>query len=291
MHLLAQSTRWMQSQMRTFTSGGRYSAKNGHHDVFRCGGIDDVALQMRRRVQAGMAIEFVGSQLEKVCFHSFDFTNFLSISEQAMSNNNFIMFLHLGAVWWYQGFTRDHLLARHVTRISLDKPLSEVNAGEAVVCVVETGPWLRRLEFKPGPSGTRVPFGHLVQLGAIHVDEERGEVLDRGALDLLVSGHMHIAAEELIVDENAKRHAFIGDYEVTDLLQDDDRGAYSWYVSLPPLLQRPMRWRGSAALRNFGIAAMAMGVGSLVLWLPAGTIPFPHFLRGLLSGKPSSFKY
>lgn len=260
-------------------------------------------MQMRRRVQLGMVVELVGSQAAKVLFHNVDLTNFLTLTEQAMSNGNFVMALHLAAVWWYQGFTRDHLLARHVTRISFSKPLSKIPAGEPVVAFVETGPWSRRLEFRPGPAqpasgtdddgaGQLVPFGQLVQLGAVHVDEARGQVLDQAALGLLMSGQMHIASEEIVADEHKKRLAFVGDYEVTSLLQRDASGAYQWLADLPPALQRPLRWRGSSALWNFGVAALAMGVGSVAMWLPSGMLPRPAWLEQAMAPKqPSSFRY
>lgn len=248
---------------------------------------------MRRCVQVGMGLEFFGTLLAKAFSHNIDFTNFLSVSEQAMSNSHFVMVLHLGAMWWYQGYTRDHLMARHVTRIRLEKPLSEIGAEKPVTVWLETGPWTRRLEFRAGPgSGTMLNLGQLLRLGALHVDERRGEVLDSAALDLLTSGQMHIVSEELITDEEAKQRAFIGEYEVTELLQDDTSGSYEWLDDLPPILTRPLRWRGSSALRNFGIAALAMGGGSVVLWLLEGTVPRPSLFdrSGFLSKpKPASW--
>lgn len=32
-----------------------------------------------------------------------------------------VLLLHAGAVWYYQAFLRDHLMARHVTRITLER--------------------------------------------------------------------------------------------------------------------------------------------------------------------------
>lgn len=269
-----------------------------NHVIFRGAGIEDDALRMRRCVQLGMAIEFFGFYFVKFGMHSVDWTSFLSVSEQATANSNFLMLLHIGAVWWYQSFTRDHLLARHVTRISLSRPVPDAGAGageplaEPLAVFVETGPWMRRLEFWPGPGGDAVvPFEYVARFGGLHIDEGRGEVLDRGALDLLMSRQMHMASEKVFVDEEAKRRAFVGGYEVPDLLQEDPERAYDRLAALPAFLQRPLQWRGSSAMRNFGAAALAMGIGSVVILLPAGTVPLPSFVHGLVAPKPASFRY
>lgn len=250
---------------------------------------------MRWRVQAAIAIEIIGTNVVHVVAPSIDYGEFLSASEQAFSNGNFFMLLHCVAMWWYQGFTRDHLLERHVTRVALERPLSEVRAGEAVVALVETGPWTRRFDLRPGecPNGT-VPLGQLMQLGALHVDEERGEVIDRSTLELLQDRDcLHIAAEELLTDEGAKERAMVGtrlggsqlaralvgSYEPARMLQRDESETFTWLDNLHPVLQRPLTWRGSSAMRNFGLAALAMALGSVVAALPRGALPLPEFLQ------------
>mmetsp|Transcript_113592 Transcript_113592/g.316053 ORF Transcript_113592/g.316053 Transcript_113592/m.316053 type:complete len:211 (-) Transcript_113592:60-692(-) len=210
-----------------------------------------------------------------------------------MSNSSFVILLHIGAMWWYQGFTRDHLLARHVTQISFEKPISEVRAGEAVVALVETGPWTRRLELRPPAPGAAetVPLGQLAQLGAVHIDEGRGEVLDRAALDLLMGSHLRLASEELRTDEEASRRAFVAGYEVAPLLQDDAEGMHQRLAELPNVLQRPLRWRGSSAMRNFGLAALAMAAGSVASWLPPGALPLPESLARWWGPRKRVFEY
>ncbi|CAJ1413750.1 unnamed protein product, partial [Effrenium voratum] len=79
----------------------------------------------------------------KVLGHPMDATNFLTVSEQLMSNSNFVLALHAGAIWFYHCFLRDHLTARHVTRIYLDRPWSEIpealDSKGTIVATVETG--------------------------------------------------------------------------------------------------------------------------------------------------------
>lgn len=247
---------------------------------------------MRRSVQAGFAVELVGTSVAKSFFHFIDLANFLSVSEQAMSNTNFIMLVRMGAIWWYQGYTRDHLMARHVTRLSLAKPLAEIGPTEPVVVFLETGPWTRRLEFHRGrgPS-TTMPFAQLVKLGAIHLDEANGEVLDSKALQLLHSGSLHIASEELYTDEEAKRRLHIGSYEVPSLLHDDASGANQWWADLPPSVLKPLSWRSSLALYNAGVLVLLMGMGSVVQWLPRGTIPLPGIVENFLYPRRRTFEF
>merc|ERR1712232_816541 len=174
------------------------------HKVFNCAGIDDVALAMRRCTQFAIGIEILGSQCAKMIFQTVDVTSFHSVAEQGLVMNNFIMLLHSGAMWWYQGYTRDHILARHVTSISLDKPLADVQFGEPLIAHIETRPWTHRLELRPRSRDDVLPLGRLMDLGAIHIDRNRGEVLDETALDLLLDDVMEITAEEISVDEEAK---------------------------------------------------------------------------------------
>eukprot|EP00931_Biecheleriopsis_adriatica_P092959 TRINITY_DN66717_c0_g1_i1.p1 TRINITY_DN66717_c0_g1~~TRINITY_DN66717_c0_g1_i1.p1 ORF type:complete len:291 (-),score=35.05 TRINITY_DN66717_c0_g1_i1:47-919(-) len=267
-------------------------ATSTQRDVFRCPGIEDAALQMRRRVQVAIFVEFFGSQFAKSFGRHFDFTNFLSVSEHAMANSTLVTVLHVGAMWWYQSYTRDHLMARHVTRIWLESPGPRpLENGVPLVVHVETGPWSRRLELRSrGVHIKTVPLGRLAQVGAIHIDRERGEILDNEALELVLSNTLHPVSEELHTDEDLKHDVGIGSYDVMPLLIEDTTGVYKWMADLPPLLQRPLLWRGSSVFRNFGFASLAMGFGSVLIWLPKGSIPMPPFLEQALAPKPS-FKY
>jgi len=256
-------------------------AQPATQDIFRCSGLDQVALQMRRRVQAGMALEFFGTQVSNLVFH-----DGMEVISTISDTSNFIMLLHLYVVWKYAAFTRDHLMARHVTRIALLEPRVPMTEGggccaqhsravlsvaEPLSVLVETGPWTRRLELMPGPGGATVPLGQLVRLGGLHVDRAHGEVLDVAALEVLIEGGHYIASEELVTDVEAKERASIGNYEVPPLLQEDTSGAYQW-MEQQRWLHGPLQWPGSRAMQLFGFTALAMGAGTVLIWLP---VPLP----------------
>merc|ERR1711974_371337 len=107
-----------------------------------------------------------------------------------------------------------------------------------------------------------------MELGAIHIDRKNGEVFDEAALDLLLDDVMEIAAERISIDEDAKLSAYVGNYEATDLRQEDESGAYAMYANLPPLVKRPIQWSGKYTFWIFCFFAPAMGIGSLILFLP-----------------------
>jgi len=238
----------------------------GIRDIFQCQGIEEVALQMRRRVQVGMAIEFFGTPLAKLYYYG----GLEAVSAFSTSSDLF-MVLHIGVVWWYQSFTRDHLLARHVTRIALiehkEQNGASATAPASLRMIVDTGPWSRTLELRAGKNGTRVPFKHLVRLGGLHVDRVQGRVFDDVILKHITDDELYVAHEELHVNEAEKHRLSIGDYAVTPLLQDDESGAYEWLDQIP-LLHGPLQWHGSLAMRFFGLAALVMGIGSVIRWVP-----------------------
>eukprot|EP00928_Gymnodinium_smaydae_P091339 TRINITY_DN75048_c0_g1_i1.p1 TRINITY_DN75048_c0_g1~~TRINITY_DN75048_c0_g1_i1.p1 ORF type:complete len:289 (-),score=26.03 TRINITY_DN75048_c0_g1_i1:176-1042(-) len=248
------------------------------HKVFTCAGIEDAALAMRRCTQAAIGLEIVGSQAAKLLFHHGD-VGLHTLAEQDMVMNNFVMLLHCGAMWWYQGFTRDHILARHVTSISLEKRYEHVNDGETLMAYVETRPWTHRLEMRARTRHDAVPLGKLAELGAIHIDKRRGDVQDQKALDFILADDTEIIAERISLDDSAKAVASVGNYEVTDFLQEDPSGTYEWLGSLPPLIKRPLQVDGRYAFWNFCFLAPAMAIGSVLLFLPEGTLPKPSFMK------------
>merc|ERR1711879_247525 len=164
-----------------------------------------------------------------------------------MVMNNFIMLLHCGAMWWYQCYTRDHILARHVTSITLHKSLDDMQIGEPLIAYIETRPWTHRLEFRPRSSDSVVPLGRLAELGALHIDQRRGQVTDPAALELILDDAYEITSEIVSTDDGLKQLAYVGNYEVTDLRQEDESGAYEWLAGLSPIVKRPLQWDGRYA--------------------------------------------
>merc|ERR1711971_921808 len=148
-----------------------------------------------------------------------------------------------------------------------------------VIAYVETRPWTHRLVFVPEPDAEVLSLGRLEDLGGIYIDRSRGHVADAAALELLLSDRMHIAAEHTSVDEEAKQLAFVGNYEVTDLLQDDTDHSYERLASLPSLVKAPLRWDGRYAYWNFCFLSLAMSVGTVILWLPDYMVPKPAFMK------------
>lgn len=263
------------------------SAPKGSHKVFSCAGIESDAFLMRRCTQLAIGIELVGSQCAKFLFNDFDFAMF-SVAEQGFVMNNFVMLLHCGAMWWYQGYTRDHILARHVTSITLAKSLDEMKVGEPLVAYIETRPWTHRLEFRPRSRDDIVSLGRLKELGAIHVDQRSGEVYDPVALDLLLDDVFEITSATVWLDEEAKKLANVGSFEATELLQEDTAGEYERLAQMHPMIKLPFQWPGRYAYWNFCVVSLAMGLGSVVLFLPRGFIPWPQFMK---PGPSRNFDY
>eukprot|EP00435_Cladocopium_sp_Y103_P045361 s900_g13.t1 len=124
---------------------GRESTPSTLREVFQCQGLEEAANDMRRRVQVAMALDLIVAPYAKVLGNHFNPEDFLSASEQLMANSNFVLVLHAGAIWWYHCFLRDHLVARHITRISAERSQPD----ETMVIHLQTGPWSRRLLLSP----------------------------------------------------------------------------------------------------------------------------------------------
>lgn len=234
---------------------------------------------MRRCTQASIVIELVGSQCAKMFFAHGDAGGFLCLSEQAMSNASFIMLFKFLVMWWYQGYTRDHILARHVSRITLARPLNKLHRSDPIVAYIEARPWTYRIEFRRGQSDEGlVSLGRLMEIGALHVDLKRGELSDQEALELILSEDVYIESEELLLDKVAQKSAYVGNYEPPDLRTDDSTGTYAFLSGLPPLAKRPLQLDGRYAYWNFCWLALALSIGSVLLWLPEDIAPRPSFL-------------
>mmetsp|Transcript_42944 Transcript_42944/g.79819 ORF Transcript_42944/g.79819 Transcript_42944/m.79819 type:complete len:291 (+) Transcript_42944:87-959(+) len=264
------------------------SAPKGSHKVFSCAGIESEAFLMRRCTQLAIGVELLGSKCAMFLFNDFDFANFHSIAEQGFVMNNFVMLLHCGAMWWYQGYTRDHILARHVTSITLQKSLENMKVGEPLIAYIETRPWTHRLEFRPRSRDDIVSLGRLKELGAIHVDQRCGEVYDPVSLDLLLDDVFEITSSTITLDEEAKRAALVGDFEATDLLQEDTAGEYERLSHLHPLVKQPFQWPGRYAYWNFCVVSLVMGFGSVILFVPKAYLPWPQFM---MPGPSRNFEY
>eukprot|EP00913_Durusdinium_trenchii_P034965 g32707.t1 len=159
--------------VRAAGDAARRTAPRGT-DVFRCEGLTAEVTRLRRKTQATVALDLLGAPYAKVLGHHFDFENFMTVTEQLASNSTFVLLLHAGAVWYYQAFLRDHLMARHVTRITLERVEAEIT-----VAYVETGPWLRRVELgRQAPSPSSVSFRRLLTNGCLHVDRRLGTISD-----------------------------------------------------------------------------------------------------------------
>jgi len=278
------------------------SVPSGAHDIFRCADIEGKAVTMRRRVQIGMGLEFMGTQLANILhasgsMHGFD-TFFIE-------NSNAFVALHIFVVWYYHGFLRDIFLARHVTRISLatTAPPSSValeaatvqdspHAGAAAAVVpalkevvmepdvvfVETGPWLRRIELVPASTipglmksalgaEDRLPFGLLLQMGVLHVDRSKAHMVDTVALEQLLASTGTVAQEEITTDVPRALRAYVADDKLSSFLAEASGDSSIRRLCGNANIKALMQFSGGRFMDLFGLLALTMGAGTVCLWL------------------------
>lgn len=250
---------------------GTESTEPTLRDVFRCKGLEEAANDMRRRVQVAMALDLIAAPYAKVLGNHFNPEDFLSASEQLMANSNFVLVLHAGAIWWYHCFLRDHLVARHITRIS-----ARSQPDETVVIHLETGPWSRRLLLSPAKApdaGSGVSLRQMLATGVFQVDREIATVLDDEAFQELCQRDLYPISEELSTDDAAKAAAHIGLHEPAPLVIEDSEGTLNRLEALPPWLKSPLQWHGRWFCRYFGNLSLAMGITSVLVWLPPDFFP------------------
>lgn len=255
-------------------------------EVFYCNGIGDLAVQMRRRVQLGMVVEFLGTQVSNLMMAH---AGRLDFSTYFVENSNAVVALHIYAVWKYAGFLRDALMARHVTRIALVQSpgveallgvglgsateASQVSDGTCpahiVELIVETGPWQRRVKLVPVLKEgeiDEVTFGQMLRAGLLHIDLRDGHVVNARALDCLRDGRWKVAAEEVTTDVLAAGRAFIDPEKMAGFMSDGADGEYIGRLLGQPWLQPILQGRGGRAFQWGGMGALAMGFGSAFVW-------------------------
>lgn len=277
-------------------SGGAFSEPDGLQDLFLCEGIEGQARLMRRRVQLGMGLEFGAVQI--VNFYNLAQTGADGFYTNFIENSNALVAFHIVVVWGYHAFLRDALLARHVTRVAT------AAEGTGLAVLVEMGPWRRSLRLAPsdssqmkaeellertGPesdlavpgdqkSGEQPPlsFGQLLKTGVLHVDTKCGEVLQARELEALLASDLVVVKEEVTTDVPLAVQAFVDPNRMVPFLEDA-----SQEPTMRRLAETPPGWfrsqlldlRGSSVFNAFGLAALAMGIGS-----------FPLFLRNQFRG-------
>eukprot|EP00928_Gymnodinium_smaydae_P025448 TRINITY_DN20259_c0_g6_i1.p1 TRINITY_DN20259_c0_g6~~TRINITY_DN20259_c0_g6_i1.p1 ORF type:complete len:375 (-),score=79.35 TRINITY_DN20259_c0_g6_i1:262-1323(-) len=277
-------------------------------DIFRCAGIEGYAVQMRRRVQLGLATEVIGTQVSNFLHHNSweqwqqDFNTFY------YENSALLLGVHVFMVWKYHAFLRDALLARHITRIAIEHPSSTAenkalpgpsteagNAPGMFTLVIETGPWTRRVLLGAPATGTpkasagaatpgagvlerradeegsaqgQQRLGDILQMGLLHVDRSRGEVVDEAALQRLLEGRHTVIHEEVTTDFAAVRQAYVSPDAMVPFLAEVDVGEDSAWgrIGNSAALRGALQWSGGRALDLFGKTALAMGAGSILLW-------------------------
>lgn len=265
-------------------------------EIFRCDGIEPNAVTMRRRVQFAMGSEFAAAQVANLYFlrGTMEYT----ATTLFIENSNAFLAMHIYAVWKYAAFLRDALLARHVTNVSVvvpspgmdallaargapalgsspgDEPLRfEVASSiEPIVVLVQTGPWLRRLRLVAGADGgassanERVSFGQMLGSGLLHLDREMGEVVDERSLEALLHAPLFVEAEDVTTDVDAAKRAYIGDDRLAMFLSEGVDAEQTQGLNKHPVARRVLRINGGRFLDGFGWLALAMGLGSVVLW-------------------------
>jgi len=121
------------------------------------------------------------------------------------------------------------------------------------------------------PRAERVPFGELLQLGVLHVDRGRGEVLDAAAFERLLNGGYVVAQEEVTTDMDLLHYAFIAPDRMVPFLSEAGTAEGSGPSFLQRLsnnawLHRTFQLPGGPVMDFFGNLALGMGVGSVVMF-------------------------
>lgn len=267
-------------------------------DIFRCPGIERQAIQMRRRVQVGATLEICGTQASNYLYHS-DWNAYVVAMENFhFENSALLLGVHVMLMWWYQSFLRDALLARHVTRIALvegSQPSiappsgeAEAEASEKPICtlLVETGPWVRRVDLmRPRARATsrgevdehaaQIPFGAIVELGLLHVDRKRGELVDPEAFERLLRDGL-VGGEEITTNNIHADAAFVSRSSMLPFLADagvslQSAGAGDGSSMLEKLkknewLHRTFQLPGGPCMVYFGNMALVLGAGTVAWW-------------------------
>lgn len=266
------------------------------HVVFRCESIEETAMTMRRRVQLGIGLEIVGTQISNFLFHS-DWNNYaIAMESFHFENSAALLGLHVFIVWRYHNFLRDALLARHVTSISIEHPAVSMESADSdarppsAVALVETGPWTRRVELTQQLSGKRgdevdahgqTPFGRIFELGVLHADRARGEVVDTAGFERLLSDGMMIGKEAVATDMPRLHYMGMNTDRMVPFLVDagvqpaptpaeGETGETSVLERLQSSawVQKSLHLPGGRMMDFYGFIALAMGVGSVMWWLP-----------------------
>lgn len=263
------------------------------HDIFRCIGVDTAALRMRRRVQLGIFLEICGTQVGNILFHN-NWNQFLHDSANFYFENSAVLLaFHVWLMWWYHKFLRDALLARHVTRIAVCRPSAvggdskhlvaarSATESETWAVVVETGPWTRRLELSfhrntsdsqnaVSAQGQQVSLGQVLRLGVLHVDWSRGHVLDTASLTRLVDEDFLVTSEEITTDVARLESAYIHVDRMVPFLEeagarDSSGSSFLERLGRNAWLNRAFQLPGGPTMDGFGLVALVMGLGSVVL--------------------------
>jgi len=143
---------------------------------------------------------------------------------------------------------------------------------EPIVVLVQTGPWLRRLRLVAGADGgassanERVSFGQMLGSGLLHLDREMGEVVDERSLEALLHAPLFVEAEDVTTDVDAAKRAYIGDDRLAMFLSEGVDAEQTQGLNKHPVARRVLRINGGRFLDGFGWLALAMGLGSVVLW-------------------------
>eukprot|EP00435_Cladocopium_sp_Y103_P041922 s80_g11.t1 len=121
---------------------------------------------------------------------------------------------------------------------------------------------------------------------------EMGTVLDDEAFQELCQRDLYPISEEgclsscqtcsnnpqnLSTDDAAKAAVHIGLHEPAALVVEDSEGTLNRLEALPPWLQSPLQWHGRWFCRYFGNLSLAMGITSVLVWLPRDSFPSLSF--------------
>jgi len=279
---------------------------NPDRDIFRCPGIEGAALTMRRRVQAGAALQIVGTQFSNyIGYH--DWNHFIVAMETFHFENSAVLLaVSVFAIWQYHAFLRDALMARHVTRIAIAAPatpalasaIEEIDEIELPVCevLIEAGPWTRRVELlRPRAAsttdkqidmtGSQIPLGRLFQLGLLHIDYSRGHVIDEAAFESLMHDGLVLGKEVVYTDVAYANYAFVTQDSMLPFLSEagvsgtsgDGKGSTVEELQKYEWINRTFQLNGGKVMTYFGNLALCMGVGAVAVW----TVPWQQCLENL----------
>mmetsp|Transcript_53445 Transcript_53445/g.98852 ORF Transcript_53445/g.98852 Transcript_53445/m.98852 type:complete len:315 (+) Transcript_53445:52-996(+) len=241
-------------------------------EIFRCHGIEWAALQMRRRVQLGLAVHVFGMQASNYVYHSAWNDLVVAWESHYFENSTALLVVFIMVMWNAQGFIRDAMLARHVTGIAVYSP----PCGNKVLWV-STGPWVRRLELEVGvpnkvhgESVAPPRFGKFFRLGLLHTDRSLGEVVDHDELNELQNTHLVVGKEEISTDIARAKYAFVSDGLLPFL---NESGVSSLEGSEMNHIEKQLEWlnrscnvNGARVMRFVGNASLAMGISTILIW-------------------------